>query len=140
MNLDDTEAQAQLRAEAFVWLAERMPLASSTDHSPGYFDSREDDSYVPAARAWQREKAAAGWVCLSWPERFGGRGLSVVEDLVFEQEEAKFETPVRIFGSGTSIVGPIIMSRGSAGQRERFLPGIRSGEDIWCQMLSEPAA
>jgi alkylation response protein AidB-like acyl-CoA dehydrogenase len=100
---------------------------------------REHEAFEPRI-AWERHLAAAGWTCISWPKEFGGRGLSVVDQVVFHEEYARADAPARVGLIGDGMVGPTLIAFGTDDQRERFLGPIRSGEALWCQLYSEPGA
>ena len=90
--------------------------------------------------AWEQELGQGGWVGLSWPQAFGGREATVTEELVFAQEYALADGPVRAGFFGESLLGPTVMAFGSEDQQARFLPPILRGEEYWCQGFSEPGA
>ena len=81
----------------------------------------------------------AGWACLRWPKEFGGRGASAIEQVIWGQEESKFETPQSVFQIGQGMAAPTLMAYANEEQKKRFLPKLASGEEIWCQLFSEPA-
>ncbi len=88
---------------------------------------------------WQKRKYDAGWACLRWPKEYGGRGASAIEQVIWGQEESKFETPQSIFTIGQGMAAPTMMAYANDDQKKRFLPKLASGEEIWCQLFSEPA-
>ncbi|GAA2824622.1 acyl-CoA dehydrogenase family protein [Crossiella cryophila] len=90
--------------------------------------------------AWDRHLAAAGWTCLGWPVEHGGRGLSLAEQVVFHEEYARAEAPARVSHVGEELLGPTLIAFGSPEQRQRFLPGIATVSELWCQGYSEPEA
>jgi alkylation response protein AidB-like acyl-CoA dehydrogenase len=90
--------------------------------------------------AWERHMAAAGWTCLGWPERYGGRDASVEEQVVFHEEYALARAPARVNHIGENLLGPTIIAFGTDEQRRRFLPPIAAVEELWCQGYSEPGA
>ena len=126
------------RDEVRTWLTAHLtgrfaPLIGSG--GPG----REHEQ--PALRHdWERELGAAGWIGLGWPVEAGGRGASVEEQVVFHEEYARAGAPSRLGHMGEQLAGPTIAAFGTAEQKARFLPGILSGEQLWCQGYSEPDA
>lgn len=90
--------------------------------------------------AWERKLGWAGWTCVGWPEEHGGRGLSFTRQLIFYEEYARAAAPGRVGHIGETLIGPTIIAFGSDEQKRRFLPGIVSGEELWCQGYSEPNA
>lgn len=84
--------------------------------------------------------AAHGWTCIGWPEEYGGRALSVVQQVVFHEEYAKADAPARVNHLGEELLGPTLIAFGTQEQKDRFLPRIRAVEELWCQGYSEPGA
>ena len=126
------------REEVAVWLAEHLtgefaPLVGTG--GPG----REHEN-VELRMAWEKELAAGGWVGLAWPTEVGGRGCSIEEQVVFYEEYAKAGGPARINHLGEQLAGPTIIAFGTQEQKDRFLPGILAGTELWCQGYSEPNA
>jgi alkylation response protein AidB-like acyl-CoA dehydrogenase len=93
-----------------------------------------------AHRAWERKLFEDGWGVVSWPKEYGGRALSIVDWLIFEEEYYASDAPGRVNQNGLFLLGPTLMSHGSPEQRSRFLPAMARGEEIWCQGWSEPNA
>ncbi len=91
-------------------------------------------------REWQRTLYAGGWAGIAWPREYGGRGASVIESAIYQEELARADTPQQIGVIGQGLVGPTIMAVGTEAQKKRFLSRILSGEHIWCQGFSEPNA
>ena len=91
-------------------------------------------------RAWQRRLYGAGYVGMDWPTEYGGRGASIVEQIIFYEEMSRAEAPQPLNRSGLSMLGPTIMRHGTPAQRERHLAKILTAEEIWCQGFSEPNA
>ncbi|GLY65446.1 acyl-CoA dehydrogenase family protein [Amycolatopsis taiwanensis] len=90
--------------------------------------------------AWERHLAAAGWTCVGWPAEFGGRGLSLAEQVAFHEEYAASGAPARVGHLGEQLLGPTLIAFGTPEQRARFLPTIVAVEELWCQGYSEPGA
>lgn len=131
--LDDTAED--FRAQVRRWLAATPRPDGLRDYGP---TPTTDD--VPIGRAWQRTLAAAGYACLHWPSRWGGREAGVAEQAAFAEEAARAGVPRQLNIIGPDLVGPVLMAFGSPAQCERHLPSIRTGEDMWCQLFSEPDA
>jgi len=142
MNFDDTPEEAAFRAQARAWIDANAPKQFETElakASLGRIRLQKHD-IVEVAKAWQRKKSEGGWVCLHWPKEYGGRGATAVERVIWQQEEGiyfKLTTPFQI---GEGMCGPTLMAYGSEADKRRYLPGIASGEEIWCQLFSEPSA
>jgi alkylation response protein AidB-like acyl-CoA dehydrogenase len=92
------------------------------------------------ARAWQEKAAADGWAGIGWPREYGGRGASMIEQVIYSQEAADYDVPDSVFGIGIQLGGPTVVAHGSEEQKTRWLPKLLSGEEIWCQLFSEPGA
>lgn len=140
MDFGDTPEEAAFRARAHAWLAENASPRVQSTVGPIVFDDRQTPDFVPAARAWQSRKAAAGWAGVTWPREYGGQGLSPVYALIWDQEETQFETPPNLFTVGLNFIGHTLIALGTTAQKQRYLARLLSGDDIWCQLFSEPAA
>ena len=90
--------------------------------------------------AWNRLLAEHGWTCVGWPEEYGGRGLSLVQQVIFHEEYARADAPVRVNHLGEELLGPTLMAFGTDEQKQRFLPKIVAVEELWAQGYSEPDA
>ncbi|MEV0969457.1 acyl-CoA dehydrogenase family protein [Microtetraspora glauca] len=90
--------------------------------------------------AWERHLGAAGWTCLGWPGKYGGRDATLDEQVVFYEEYARANAPARVGHIGEGLIGPTILDFGTPEQKDRFLPPIQRGEELWCQGYSEPDA
>jgi alkylation response protein AidB-like acyl-CoA dehydrogenase len=90
--------------------------------------------------AWERHLAAAGWTCVAWPAEHGGRGLSLHQQVIYHEEYARARGPGRLGHIGETLLGPTLIAFGTDEQRDRFLPPIAAGEELWCQGYSEPDA
>jgi alkylation response protein AidB-like acyl-CoA dehydrogenase len=120
----------ELRAEIRAWIAAHDPGPPPTEYG----------EYVAALVAWQAELADAGFIGVSWPERYGGRGLSLAAEAVFAEELASSSMPELINRLAIYTWGPTLLEWGTDDQRERLLPGMRDASEIWCQSFSEPDA
>jgi alkylation response protein AidB-like acyl-CoA dehydrogenase len=129
----DTAEEAAFRRETAGWLDEAL-----ADHprEPAADQAERDRRSL----AWQRSLHEGGWAGLTWPTRYGGRGLSPVHEAIFFQEAARRNAPQPANLLGMILAGPTIMVHGTDAQKERFLPPILSGEEVWCQGFSEPGA
>src|SRR5689334_8014562 len=90
--------------------------------------------------AWDRHLAKHGWTCIGWPTEHGGRGLSLMQQVIFHEEYARANAPSRVNHLGEELLGPTLIHFGTDGQKERFLPRIREVSELWCQGYSEPNA
>jgi alkylation response protein AidB-like acyl-CoA dehydrogenase len=89
---------------------------------------------------WERELHAGGWTGLGWPAEYGGRPASMTQRVLFEYEYAKAGAPYRAGFQGTNLLGPTLIAHGTPEQKQRFLPRILAGDEVWCQGFSEPGA
>jgi alkylation response protein AidB-like acyl-CoA dehydrogenase len=92
------------------------------------------------AREWQAKAAADGWAGIGWPTDYGGRGATLMEQIIFTQEAGHFAVPDHIFRVGISMGGPTVIAHGTEEQKRRWLRPLLTGEEIWCQLFSEPGA
>jgi alkylation response protein AidB-like acyl-CoA dehydrogenase len=133
VDLDFTAEQVEFREEVRTWLAEHAP-AEPRPHLDAVA-MREYDL------AWQRTQWEGGWAGIAWPEQYGGRGLSPVQQLIWQEEYARTGMPsIDACFVGLNHAGPTLIHRGSEQQKSFHLPRILRGEDVWCQGFSEPGA
>ena len=126
------------RQEVADWLAEHL----RGPFEPLRFRGGPGDEHMfPEERkAWERELARGGWIGLGWPSAYGGRALSISQQVIFYEEYARAGGPGRMGHIGEGLIGPTLVAFGSDEQRTRFLPGILEGREFWCQGYSEPGA
>jgi acyl-CoA dehydrogenase len=139
----DSREEAVFRAEARAWLADHVgPYRVGVDpDSPSLvFADVSDTAHVERGRAWQRELFDGGWAGLGWPTAFGGRDLPIALRAVWAVEAATAGAPPPINLIGEGMAGPTLMAHGTDEQRRRYLPPMLTGEEIWCQLFSEPDA
>ena len=134
MDLNDTPEQAEYRAEARAW------LEANRDQAPPRSGSSEDTAYIDARRAWQRKLAEAGLAGVTWPKEFGGQGLGPIEQVTVNQEISRAGVPGILDVIGIGMLGPCLIAHGSEEQKSRHLGPMLHGDEVWCQMFSEPAA
>ncbi len=134
MDFNDTAEEAAYRAQVRAWLEANAPRSVATSTDP-----LEDSTDLKAARAWQRKKAEAGYACITWPKAWGGGGGASWQSVIFGQEEAKFPHPGNPFAIGLGMCVPTIMTAGADADKERFVKPAVLGEEIWCQLFSEPS-
>lgn len=132
MQLTYTENQQAFRAEVRAWLAANVPSAPllTLECEEGYHQ------HV----GWERQLASGNWGMVTWPETYGGRGLDLIEWLIFEEEYWGAGAPLRVNQNGIFLLGPTIMEYGTGEQKRRFLTPMAAGEVIWAQAWSEPGA
>ena len=130
MDFNDTPAEAAFREEARAWLQDNVPSAAEL----------QGLDPIGQAKLWQKRKYDASWACIRWPKEYGGRGATAVEQVIWNQEEAKHPNlPGALFSIGQGMAAPTLMAWAKEEHKRRYLPKLASGEEIWCQLFSEPA-
>lgn len=135
MDFNDTTEQAQFRKTCREWLEKNAEPKSSSSR-----ESFSDIDFLEVAKQWQKKKYDAGWAMLHWPKEYGGIAASPIERIIWAEEESKFNVPRGIFEIGLGMCGPVMMEYASDEQKERYLPAMAEGTEIWCQLFSEPSA
>ena len=132
MNLAFTQEQEAFRAEARSWLDANVPAAplASMDTADGFEQHRE----------WERTLHQGGWGIVAWPVEYGGRGADLIEWLIFDEEYYLSDAPGRVNQNGLFLLAPTLMEFGSDELKQRFLPPMAAGDEIWAQGWSEPNA
>ena len=137
MDFKDTPEEASFRAEARTFLddnAERKTPGAS-------FETPDSvDELIIAAKAWQAKKAAAGFAGITQLEKYGGRGGTTLERVIYDQEEANYITPIGVYKIGLGMCIPTMLAYATEEQKKRYAPPAFRGEEIWCQLFSEPQA
>jgi alkylation response protein AidB-like acyl-CoA dehydrogenase len=129
VDLTLTKSEAEFQAEVRKWLEE---------NHPGPAPEGDDDAEFAFRREWQRKMHEAGWAGISWPEEYGGKGASLIEQAIFNEELGRQRVPLPANVLGLVMGGPVVIAHGREEQKERYLDPILSGEEIWCQGFSEP--
>lgn len=138
MDFNDTAEEAEFRTGVRAWLKKNAVLKDDvTDEMRAKVEARDPIEY---SKEWQAKKADAGYACMLWPEAYGGSGAPVIHQVIYNQEESKYFVPGGVFRIGIGMCGPTMMSYATEEQRERYLPKMARGEEIWSQLFSEPAA
>jgi alkylation response protein AidB-like acyl-CoA dehydrogenase len=130
MDLDIDDASAAFRDEAREWLAGHVRSLPSMDTAEGFAAHRE----------WEAELAEARWSVVSWPREYHGRDASMLQWLLFEEEYYAAGAPGRVSQNGIFMLGPTLFAHGTPEQRDRILPPMARGEQVWAQAWSEPEA
>jgi alkylation response protein AidB-like acyl-CoA dehydrogenase len=134
VDLNDTPEQAEYREKVRAW------LQAHKDEAPPRSGSSEDPKYTDARRAWQRKLAEAGLAGVTWPREYGGQGLGPIEQVITNQEISRAEVPGILDVIGIGMLGPCLIAHGSEDQKTRHLGPMLHGDEVWCQLFSEPAA
>ena len=137
MDFNYTPEELKFRKQVRSWLEKHRPRGRA---KPSGAAALNDDEAWRRLVAWHAELAAGGWVGLSWPKEYGGRGATLMEQIIFNQELARAKLPPGCNVLGVMMAGPAIMHWGTEEQKQRHLQKILSGEEIWCEGLSEPGS
>jgi alkylation response protein AidB-like acyl-CoA dehydrogenase len=132
MDFEDTPQEAQYRTTVRDWMAVnaaeyKEPMADNAD-------------LVARAKAWQAKKFEAGYVGITWPKALGGQGGTAMQQIVFNQEEGRYWAPTGIYAIGLGMCIPTVFTHGRPEIVQRYVPVAMKGDEIWCQLFSEPAA
>jgi alkylation response protein AidB-like acyl-CoA dehydrogenase len=129
------------RKELSDWLDENMK------ELPEWYGKREmlspemdSEEFYAFSDWWHKKLYSAGYIGIAWPKEYGGRGATIMEQVIYSEEMARHRAPAGAGGLGVGWAGPTIIVSGSEEQKKRFLPKILSGEERWCQAFSEPEA
>jgi alkylation response protein AidB-like acyl-CoA dehydrogenase len=137
MDLQLSKQHLEFRDQLRAWLKANM-------RRPWREELRDpkatEDSLMETRREWQRKVHEAGYLGMSWPKEWGGRGATEVEKMIYEEEMALADAPVILNALGIGLLGPALIHHGTEEQRRRFLPPMLSGDEIWCQGFSEPGS
>ena len=139
MDFNDTPQEAEFRAKCRAWLEANAELKTKKTNSVKNMNVG-NKSLLEAAAEWQKKKYDAGWAMIHWPKEFGGIGATPIERIIWAQEESKFSVPKGVYEIGLGMAGPVMMEYATDEQKERYLPPMAEGKEIWCQLFSEPSA
>jgi alkylation response protein AidB-like acyl-CoA dehydrogenase len=130
MDFSYSPEEERFRAELRAWL----------EQHPAGAEPENPKDWVPYARAWQRQLAEAGWAGVAWPKEYGGRGATLIQQIIFQEELARARAPQFIGLAGLTMGGPVLIAHGTEEQKQKHLRPILSADEIWCQGFSEPNA
>jgi alkylation response protein AidB-like acyl-CoA dehydrogenase len=137
MDFDDTPEEAEFRAEARDWLSRNAERRKPGDV---YKLRRGEEGLIPLAREWEARKFEGGFAGITVPTDYGGRGGTRLQQVIYSQEEASFITPPGVFGISHGMVVPVLLAYATEEQKQRYVRGTLKGDDLWCQLFSEPGA
>ncbi len=137
MDLRFSAADLAFAAKVREWLAEHLTGRFAVLVGKG---GSQNEEFYELRAEWERELHAGGWTGLGWPAEYGGKPATVTQRVLFEYEYARARAPYRTGFQGTNLLGPTLIAHGTHEQKQRFLPGILAGDEVWCQGFSEPAA
>jgi len=135
MDLTYPPEAEEFRTQIRSWLEQNLPDGWGT---PGFSMTKEERREFN--QAWTDKLRGGGWICASWPEEYGGKGLTLLQQVVLNEEFARAQAPLRADFFGDTLVGPTILQWGTEEQKRQFIPGILNGSIAWCQGFSEPDA
>ena len=135
MDFNDTPAEAEYRAIVRAWLDENASEYRNPPATPWKLDE-----FIKRSKAWQAKKFAAGYTGITWPKAFGGQGLGPMNSIIYGQEESRFHAPAGLYSIGLGMCIPTVFTHGSPDIAERYVPKALVGEEVWCQLFSEPSA
>lgn len=130
MDLSWTEEDQAFRREVRDYLEANVPKDLPEDETANF----------EARREWQRKLAEDGWVAIHWPEEYGGRGASLMQTVIYNEEYTRARAPLLVNSLGVGLLGPTLMAHGNDEQKKRYLKKVLTAEEIWCQGFSEPNA
>jgi len=131
MDLSLSDDELAFQREAREW------LEANVEPTPSFANFDEEFAW---GREWQARLAADRWVGIHWPTEYGGRSATPIQVAIFNMEYARSKAPQPVNRTGVNLAGPTLLAHGSDEQKHRWLPGILSAEEIWCQLFSEPGA
>ncbi|HEY4402464.1 MAG TPA: acyl-CoA dehydrogenase family protein [Acidimicrobiia bacterium] len=141
---EDPTAAFRDRARAFLEAHARPRRSGEDDFARFRFlgdpSPEADAEHVRHCKEWQRTLFDCGWAGIAWPEEYGGRGGTPAEARIFAREQARFDVDAGAFAVGIGMVGPTLIAHGTEAQKQRYLPALLRGDEVWCQLFSEPGA
>ena len=140
MDLSWSESEQAFRAEARAWLEENLDAWHAEHGGRDAIASGDTRTGFAQHVGWERRLHRGGWAAVSWPADYGGRGASLWEWLIFEEEYHRADAPPRVTQNGIFLLAPTVFEFGTPAQRAHVLPRMAAAEDLWCQGWSEPDA
>ena len=139
MDFNDTAEEAAFRAEvrAFLDANARKKSETAPTNRRRYISDAEE---LTLAKAWQAKQADAGFARITWPEKWGGRGGTTIQQVIYNEEEARYLVPGGVFSIGLGMCIPTLMAYADEATLERHVRPALRGEEVWCQLFSEPVA
>jgi alkylation response protein AidB-like acyl-CoA dehydrogenase len=140
MDFNFSEEDEALRRDLRAWLDANLPSDKrKSDFSIEFMAGEEGDEWARRV-AWHKRMHSGGWVAIHYPREYGGRGASLTQQLLYNEELARVGVPQLVNSQGIGLVGPTLMEWGTEEQRRRYLPPMLAAEEIWCQGYSEPGS
>ena len=135
MDFNDTPAEAEYRAHVRAWLE-----ANAAEYREPPAQPWKLEEFIKRSKAWQAKKHAAGFTGITWPKAVGGQGLTPMHSIIYSQEEGRFHAPSGLYSIGLGMCIPTVFTHGSPEVSQRYVPKALVGEEVWCQLFSEPVA
>ena len=136
MDFNDTKEEAAYRAKVRAWLDANATRKSEAKDAE---QAKTLEELLKKSKAWQAKKAEAGYACITWPKEWGGGGGTTIENVIYGQEEANYAVTGSVFAIGLGMCIPTLMTWGPQDAKERYVKPAVRGDEIWCQLFSEPA-
>jgi len=145
VNFEESAEELAFRNEVRDWLdahAEKRVAGerSDTTYMPGDGSRQADLDHLRACKEWQHTLYDGGWAGITWPKEAGGRGGKGWQQRIFNEEQSKYNVAVGAFAVGIGMAGPTVIAWGTPEMQQRFLPPMLRGDEVWCQLFSEPGA
>jgi alkylation response protein AidB-like acyl-CoA dehydrogenase len=141
MDIGDSPEEAAFRAEARAWLEQHAtPLDDDAVSPQGSYGASGLQEHMDRSREWQRTLYQEGWAGITLPKEYGGRGGTGMQQAIFNEEQAKFDVSVGAFSVAVSMVVPTLIAHGTEQQKKEHIDAILRGDELWCQLYSEPGA
>ena len=137
MDFNDNQQQAEFRRQVRAWLTQNAKPLVGRPTVSRRLDAEEG---LKVAKEWQARKADAGYACMHFPKQYGGQGMPVVNTVIYEEEEDRFDVPSGFFDIGLGMCAPVLMQYATEEQKQKLIPPMVRGEQVWCQLFSEPGA
>ena len=143
--VEDTPEEAAFRAEVREWFAANAKSRDADDETGNYFAMADNDpethrKHVERCKTWQRKLYDGGWAGITLPKEYGGRGGERWQERIFRQEQGKTNVDTGLFAVSLGMVAPTLLVHGSEEQKRRYIEPMLRGDEIWCQLFSEPGA
>lgn len=138
MKLTFSAEDEQFREEVAAWL--KANLVGEFEQLKFRGGPGDEHMFPEERKKWEQKLAEGGWTCVGWPKEYGGRGCSIEQQVIFNEEYARAGAPGHVGHIGEGLAGPTIIAFGTEEQKQKYLPGIVAGKELWCQGYSEPSA
>ena len=140
MDFRFSEEDELFRSEFRTWLDANLPGEHRRSAFPIEFFADEEGEEWESRLAWHKKLHSAGWIAIQYPQQYGGRGATITQQYIYDEELNRAGAPQLVNGQGIGLVGPTLMHWGTEELRRRYLPKMLAAEEIWCQGYSEPGA